>query len=211
MKKTKTTSVLAFIIAAVMVLGLWPQQVNAARSTTADNVTINNWHETNALDDSTRNVGRIWTDKSVSTENITLTSRTNESNSATIKKAQNSDFLVGLSALSSTAKITGEMSVPLDIVLVLDISGSMDDAMGRTDSTKRIDALKDAVGQFIDSSATANDKRTDENKQSRIAVVKFANRQTGLEMIHIPRKDIDITIPRLSVILKHIQVPVNLN
>ena len=53
MKKMKITSVLAFIIVTVMVLSLWPQQVNAARSTTADDVTINNWHEANALDDST--------------------------------------------------------------------------------------------------------------------------------------------------------------
>ena len=66
----KKTSLLVFIIAAVMVFSLWPQQVNAAenaaRTTTADNVTINNWHDANALDDSTKNVGRIWTDKSVS-------------------------------------------------------------------------------------------------------------------------------------------------
>lgn len=44
----KKTSLLAFIITAVMVFSLWPQQVNAtggnaARTTTADNVTINNW------------------------------------------------------------------------------------------------------------------------------------------------------------------------
>ena len=41
----------------------------------ADNVTINNWHDANALDDSTKNVGRIWTDKSVSADDVTLTSR----------------------------------------------------------------------------------------------------------------------------------------
>ena len=77
-------------------------------------MTINNWHETNALDDSTKNVGRIWTDKSVSTGNVTLTSRQNESQSqsATITKSADSDFLVGLSALSSTAKIVGETTVP---------------------------------------------------------------------------------------------------
>lgn len=75
----KKTSLLVFIIAAVMVFSLWPQQVNAAenaaRTTTADNVTINNWHDANALDDSTKNVGRIWTDKSVSAGDVTLTSR----------------------------------------------------------------------------------------------------------------------------------------
>ncbi len=73
----KKTSLLVFIIAAVMVFSLWPQQVNAAenaaRTTTADNVTINNWHDANALDDSTKNVGRIWTDKSVSAGDVTLT------------------------------------------------------------------------------------------------------------------------------------------
>lgn len=178
----KKTSLLVFIIAAVMVFSLWPQQVNAAenaaRTTTADNVTINNWHDANALDDSTKNVGRIWTDKSVSAGDVTLTSREKESGTATIKKGADSDFLVGLSALSSTAKITGQTTVPLDIVLVLDVSGSMDDPMGSADRTKRIDALKAAVNSFIDSSATVNDKRADENKQNRIAVVKFAGNES---------------------------------
>ena len=163
----KKTSLLVFIIAAVMVFSLWPQQVNAAenaaRTATADNVTINNWHDANALDDSTKNVGRIWTDKSVSAGDVTLTSREKESGTATIKKGADSDFLVGLSALSSTAKITGQTTVPLDIVLVLDVSGSMDDPMGSGDNTKRIDALKAAVNSFIDGSAKVNDQRADVN------------------------------------------------
>lgn len=114
----KMTRVIVFIMAAIMVLSMAPQQVNAAdnitKSTVADSVTINNWHETNALDDSTKNVGRIWTDKSVSTGNVTLTSSQNESQSqsATITKSADSDFLVGLSVLSSTAKIVGETTVP---------------------------------------------------------------------------------------------------
>ena len=178
----KKTSLLVFIIAAVMVFSLWPQQVNAAenaaRTATADNVTINNWHDANALDDSTKNVGRIWTDKSVSAGNVTLTSQKKESGTATIEKGAGSDFLVGLSALSSTAKITGQTTVPLDIVLVLDVSGSMDDPMGSGDRTKRIDALKAAVNSFIDGSAKVNDQRADVNKQNRIAVVKFAGNKT---------------------------------
>lgn len=181
----KKTSLLVFIIAAVMVFSLWPQQVNAAenaaRTATADNVTINNWHDANALDDSTKNVGRIWTDKSVSAGNVTLTSQKKESGTATIEKGADSDFLVGLSALSSTAKITGQTTVPLDIVLVLDVSGSMDDPMGSADRTKRIVALKKAVNNFIDKSAEANDQRTDVNKQNRIAVVKFAGNESEKE------------------------------
>ena len=98
----------------------------------ADSETINNWHAANAFDDSTENVGRIWTDKSVSTGDVTLTGRQDEPQSATIKKGADSDFLVGLSALSATAKIVGETTVPLDIVLVLDVSGSMEDPAGLT-------------------------------------------------------------------------------
>ena len=178
----KMTRVIVFIMVAIMVLSMAPQQVNAAdnitKSTVADSVTINNWHEANALDDSTKNVGRIWTDKSVSTGDVTLTGRQSESQSATITKGADSDFLVGLSALSSTAKIVGETTVPLDIVLVLDVSGSMFDPAGLTDRTKRIDRLKEAVNDFIDSSAKENDKRADENKQSRIAVIKFAGEES---------------------------------
>ena len=167
----KMTQVIVFIMA--------PQQVNAADNITktsvvADNTTINNWQDANALDNSTKNVGRIWTDKSVSLESITLTDNEGGTNSATIKKGANSDFLVGLSALSSTAKIVGQTTVPLDIVLVLDVSGSMNDPSGQNDSTIRIERLKEAVNDFIDSSAEENDKRADENKRSRIAVVKFA-------------------------------------
>ena len=178
----KITQVVTFIMIAVMLFGLGQQQVNAAdnitKSTVADSETINNWHDANALNDSTKNVGRIWADKSVSTGNFILTSRQNESQSATIMKSVDSDFLVGLSALSSTAKIVGETTVPLDIVLVLDVSGSMDDPAGLTDLTKRIVRLKEAVNDFIDSSAKENDKRADENKQSRIAVIKFAGEES---------------------------------
>lgn len=175
----KMTRVIAFIMAAIMVLNITPQQVNAAdnitKSPVADSKTINNWHDANAFDDSTRNVGRIWTDKSVSTGDVELTGRQNESQSAIIKKSADSDFLVGLSTLSSTV---GQTTVPLDIVLVLDVSGSMDDYDGSTGGKKRIDRLKEAVNDFIDSSAKENDKIADENKQSRIAVVKFAGALT---------------------------------
>lgn len=125
--KRIAASALAVVMAGFLVWGLFPWQAAAAKNTVADNVTINKWHET--LDNSTKNVGRIWTDKSVSTGNVTLSNKVGESakESATIEKGSESDFLVGLSALSSTAKIMGQTTVPLDIVLVLDVSGSMDD------------------------------------------------------------------------------------
>ena len=144
----------------------------------ADDVTINKWHET--LDDSTKNVGRIWTDKSVSTGNVTLSNKVGESakESATIEKGSESDFLVGLSALSSTAKIMGQTTVPLDIVLVLDVSGSMDDR--DKDGVKKINKLKGAVNNFIDTTADKNNALSDTNKRSRISLVKFAGDKTNV-------------------------------
>lgn len=124
--KRIAASALAVVMAGFLVWGLFPWQAAAAGTTVADDVTINNWHKT--LDDSTKNVGRIWTDKSVSKGDVKLTDKAGKS--AEIKKKKDSDFLVGLSALSSTAKIMGQTTVPLDIVLVLDVSGSMNDPSG---------------------------------------------------------------------------------
>lgn len=109
----------------------------------------------------TQNVGRIWTDKTVKE------TAANEE----------SDFLTTLSAISSTSDTTVS-GKPLDIVMVLDASGSMDDEMSRSDRTKRIDALKTAANRFIDTIATQNQSITDESKQHQVAIVKFAGDMT---------------------------------
>ena len=138
--KRIAASALAVVMAGFLVWGLFPWQAAAAKNTVADNVTINKWHDPEALDDSTKNVGRIWTDKSVSKGDVTLTNKVGES--ATIEKGSKSDFLVGLSALSSTAKIMGQTTVPLDIVLVLDVSGSMDDSTKSYEAVYKLDTSK---------------------------------------------------------------------
>ena len=63
-----------------------------------------------------------------------------------------------------------DSSKPLDIVLVLDVSGSMSWDMSDSDKTKRIVALKSAVNTFIDKVA---EKNTDAIGH-RISIVKFA-------------------------------------
>lgn len=65
-------------------------------------------------------------------------------------------------------------NIPLDIVLVLDVSGSMEDPITSTDSTKRIAILKDSINQFIEGFAENNSKINQANKQSRISIIKFA-------------------------------------
>ena len=110
----------------------------------------------------TQNVGRIWTDKTVKA--------TGEN--------EESDFLTTLSAMSSTSNSTVTVTTPLDIVMVLDASGSMDDPMGDGGSTKRIDALKSAANSFIDTIAKQNEAVEGVDRQHRVAIVKFAGDKT---------------------------------
>lgn len=111
----------------------------------------------------TQNVGRIWTDKTVK---------------ATEEKEE-SDFLTTLSAMSSTSNSTVTVTTPLDIVMVLDASGSMDDHMGGGYSPKRIDALKNAANSFIDTIAKQNEGIEGVNRQHRVAIVKFAGKKSN--------------------------------
>ena len=69
-------------------------------------------------------------------------------------------------------------NIPLDIVLVLDVSGSMSDPISKTDSTKRIDILKDSINQLIEAFAENNSKINQANKQSRISIIKFAGNKS---------------------------------
>lgn len=147
--------------------------VSAFAATVADPSSASTWRNW-GLENSTENVGRIWTDKTVSDGNIDLTGA---GGTMTIEKGE-SDFLTSLSAISSTSNLTMTSSTPLDIILVLDASGSMDDSMGNRDSTKRIDALKAAANAFVDEIAKANEGVSDANQQHRVAVVKFAGNGT---------------------------------
>ena len=110
---------------------------------------------------STQSVGRIWTDK-------------------TVREAddEKSDFLTTLSVMSSTSDTTTTEVKPLDIVLVLDASGSMDDPMGGHDRTKRIEALKRAAGDFIGTIAKQN-KGLPAERQHKVAIVKFAGKKSS--------------------------------
>lgn len=176
-----TRGLLAVILAVVLVLpaaafAMLPE-ANARSSTGMDGPTVSGptvvdpdttgrweiWaagHSGNKV--TTQNVGRIWTDKTVMATG----------------KNEESDFLTTLSAISSTSNSTVTVTTPLDIVMVLDASGSMDDPMGGGGSTKRIDALKNAANSFIDTIAKQNEGIEGVDRQHKVAVVKFAGNKT---------------------------------
>ena len=80
--------------------------------------------------------------------------------------------------MSSTSNSTVTVTTPLDIVMVLDASGSMDDPMGGGDKTKRIDALKNAANSFIDTIAKQNEGIEGVDRQHKVAIIKFAGNKT---------------------------------
>ena len=167
-----TRGLLAVMLAVVLVLpaaafAMLPE-ANARSSTGMDGPnkivdydTSNHWKYWaggyDGKETTTQNVGRIWTDKTVK--------KTGE--------GEKSDFLTTLSAISSTSDTTIS-GKPLDIVMVLDASGSMNDPMGGEGSTERIKALQAAANGFIDTIATQNESITDPSKQHKVAIVKFA-------------------------------------
>lgn len=176
-----TRGLLAVILAVVLVLpaaafAMLPE-ANARSSTGMDGPTMtgkvvdpdtsNYWKfwagGYNGKEVTTQNVGRIWTDKTV---------KATEEN-------EESDFLTTLSAMSSTSNSTVTVTTPLDIVMVLDASGSMDDPMGGGDRTKRIDALKNAANSFIDTIAKQNESIEGVDRQHRVAIVKFAGEKSN--------------------------------
>lgn len=141
-----------------------------------DPSTMNDWAALTGTDGSsglganTSSIGRIWTDKTVSADSVT----TSDGN---VVKCDNSAFVTVLSALSDTSNVASTSTTPLDIVLVLDASGSMDDNM--SDGTKRIDALKSAANGFIGEIADQNKGISDESKQHQVSIVKFAGNKTA--------------------------------
>lgn len=126
--KVKGVALLVTVIVALLMLAT-PMRAQAAsfdEKTVADPSTQFSYRDLIGNDSKgyvTENVGRIWPDKTVSTSDITITP-------GTVSKDADEDFLVMLSALSSTSNTTTMESKPLDIVMVFDVSGSMRESFG---------------------------------------------------------------------------------
>lgn len=245
MLKKKFSIFVAIVVTVSMIVSALASGSSPAYAAevTADKSSVRDWISYLSDKDgniSTENIGRIWTDKTVSKDNITFDG--GNDGKLTVSKEKDSDFLVALSAMSSTSNIMTKTDKPLDIVLVLDVSGSMRDVEttyeytpiyqlnqdktyyledgtkveyvsflfwngwyrnGETDGGKvepktsaddkdtshvqfyerkekgtldKMQALKDSVNKFVDTTDKLNKEITDNNKKHRIGLVKFAGK-----------------------------------
>ena len=120
--KSKGTRIGALMLAAMFVL-LSAMHINTPVQAQEDVPIVDEGTYDNYksyFGNSTENIGRIWSDKTVLTESANVDGQT-------VVKNTDSEFQVMLSALSSRSNTTVSESKPLDIVMVLDVSGSMGD------------------------------------------------------------------------------------
>jgi len=163
--KDKTRKILVSLLCILLVFTMIPTvsaPVYAADYTkVADTSTLDGWK--NVFGDpqsgniSTENAGKVWTDKSVIDGNITT-------GGTTVSKDGENSFLVALSAMGSNTSVSGEANVPTDTMLILDVSGSMNDDYGNNNMAK---AMVDAANTTIASLLEAN-------PYSRIGVVVYS-------------------------------------
>lgn len=177
---TWISAVVAVVLIVTAFAGLLPQGTLQAEAAVtqgtsghiADADTTTKWVDVlDADNNSTRYSGRVWTDKTVSTENMTFTGDVTNEGSTTIEN--NSDFLVTYSALAMSQEIIGWP--PTDTVFVLDFSASMcwnnwDENGGNVGdadgSDSRIKYMVDALNNAIDTLVKAS-------PFNRIAIVTF--------------------------------------
>ncbi len=109
---------------------------------------------------------------------------TANSNGVTVNKYVSVDeegnYSLTLEAYAENKVTSTTTTTPLDIVLVLDTSGSMDYNFGgestNNDNEKRITALKTAVSSFIDEVAK---NAAETNADHQISIVKFAGKESN--------------------------------
>lgn len=165
---------LGFATAAAVALACFgtvaAQAVTQNASPVADTDTRGDYTSVLGADESTQYNGRVWTDKSVSTGDMNYSG---DAGNDSIAKGD-SDFLIAYSALATSTSVTGEASVPMDVVFVVDFSGSMQGNNARD--------LVDALNESVESLMQSND-------QNRIAVVSYAqNAQTILSLDHYSKR-----------------------
>lgn len=115
------------------------------------------------------NIGKVWTDKSVFNDDVTFDNNI-------IKKDEDEDFLVSLSALSLGIDLNVKEGNVKDIVILQDLSGSMinNNVSSSSGSITRLQASKNAINELLELITKANNSLSLEDEKFRVGLVGFA-------------------------------------
>lgn len=196
---TWISAVVAVVLIVTAFAGLLPQGTLQAEAAVtegtsghiADVDTTTEYDRFLGENHSTQYAGRVWTDKSVSTGNVTFSPREGDTESESVTVENDSDFLVTYSALATSQQITYLPKIPVDVVFVLDFSASMCWGVDSTEvsqdngSDSRIKYMVDALNETIHTLA-------EDNPQNRIGIVYF-NRigHTMLELTELSETNLN--------------------
>ena len=88
------------------------------------------------------------------------------------KTGANDTYTLNLNVTGKRSSTSQTVSQPVDIALVLDVSGSMSETMGET---TKLAALKKAAKEFLTNTANKNAAIADNGNKIRVSLVKFAS------------------------------------
>lgn len=172
-------------------VSIFATKTNGTTGNTADDDTRGTY--TTYLNDETSDElttefsGRVWADKTVTTDDQTFSGDVGSA----ITVQNDSDFLVTYSALATTQSITGEAQSPVDVVFVVDFSGSMISNV-MNDNESRLANLLDALNSSINTLMEANE-------YNRVAVVCYSglpkqnkNRTVTASQVLVPLGHYDV-------------------
>lgn len=175
--KQLTKRALSLLLCLSLILAWIPAGAPRASGAETDNrvvddATLNQWQEYfSATGLSTEFAGGVWTDKSVMTDASQFMADISMNDPA-------NNFLIALSALAANQQIVGYATAPIDVMLVLDVSGSMQG----TNATTMVQAANEALESLLK-----------QNNNNRVGVVLYSgnsntnqNAGTGTATVLLP-------------------------
>ena len=113
-------------------------------------------------------------------------------------------YTLNLNVVGKNTRESHETTEKIEVVLVLDTSGSMNYCMDGSQrrcnksNPKRLTALKEAATSFIDATETTNDTIQDENSNVRIAIAQFGQTSGVVSSLTSDTAALKSSVSRLS-------------
>lgn len=113
-------------------------------------------------------------------------------------------YTLNLNVVGKDTRESHETTEKIEVVLVLDTSGSMNYCMDgsqrrcNNSNPKRLTALKEAATSFIDATETTNDTIQDENSKVRIAIAQFGQTSGVVSSLTSDTAALKSSVSRLS-------------